>query len=74
MLQKNDALYQGTTSQAAEKLKTEGDGGFIPRVKPMKSKTALAAEGRLLSNLSESPGFSATCSVVPKGAVNNKGF
>jgi hypothetical protein len=25
---------QGTTSEAAEKLKTEGDGGFIPRVKP----------------------------------------
>ena len=34
------------TLQAAEKLEMEGDGGFIPRVKPIKSKAALAAEGR----------------------------
>jgi hypothetical protein len=32
--------------QAAEKLKTEGDGEFIPHVKPTKSTTALAAEER----------------------------
>jgi len=42
-------LRQADTSagakQAAEKLATEGGGGFIPRIKPIKSTSALAAEG-----------------------------
>ena len=37
---------QGTTSEAAEKLKTEGGGGFNPRMKPAGSTWALAPEAR----------------------------
>ena len=37
---------QGTTSEAAKRLKTEGDGGFVPRVKLAKLTVALAADGR----------------------------
>jgi hypothetical protein len=40
-----DVLYQGTTSQFAETLKTEGDGGFIPRAKPTGSSIATLPEG-----------------------------
>jgi|GEM_PF-6296552 hypothetical protein len=29
----NSVLYQGSTSQAAQKLDTEGGGGFNPRIK-----------------------------------------
>jgi nifR3 family TIM-barrel protein len=35
---------QGTTSQAAEKLDSEGAGGFNPRIKPEESTRALAPE------------------------------
>ena len=47
--------------QAAEKLETEGDGGFIPRVKPAKSTRASAPEGykpRISPNIWP---FSAAC-------------
>jgi hypothetical protein len=42
---------QGTTSQAAEKLIPEGDGGFNPRVKPINSMRASAPEGGFSSIL-----------------------
>jgi nifR3 family TIM-barrel protein len=35
---------QGTTSQAAEKLDSEGAGGFNPRIKPEESTRAIAPE------------------------------
>ena len=38
-------LCEGTTIQAAEKLETEGAGGFNPRIRPAKSARALALEG-----------------------------
>jgi hypothetical protein len=61
----NPAAFSGSNRllarQAAEKLKTEGDGGFIPRVSPAKSTPALAAEGRFSSKSLKSPGFSAAC-------------
>jgi hypothetical protein len=51
--------------QAAEKLKAEGDGGFNPCAKPIKSKMALATEERFSPVLLESPSFSAACKAVP---------
>jgi hypothetical protein len=67
-------LCQGTTSvvpikaqnkfsalQAAEKLATEGGGGFIPRIKPIKSTSALAAEGMFSGALPQTKPFSAAC-------------
>jgi ribosomal-protein-alanine N-acetyltransferase len=45
--------------QAAEKLNTEGDGGFNPRVRPIESTPALAAEGRFSLVSHEISSFSA---------------
>src|SRR5580698_10526168 len=47
--------------QAAEKLKTEGVGGFNPRRKPTKSQVALATEGQFSSIPAKFPSFSTTC-------------
>ena len=57
-----------------EKLNTEGDGGFIPRVKPVKSTAALAAEDGFSSKLRESASFSAAGSVGPNEPEENPGF
>jgi hypothetical protein len=53
-------------SQAAEKLKAEGVGGFNPRIKPTESEVALATEGQFSSIPPKFPSFSATCS-APEG-------
>jgi hypothetical protein len=55
----------GTAKQAAEKLNSEGDGGFNPRVKPLESVVALATEGRFSHILPGIRGFSAACKAVP---------
>ena len=55
---------QFLTEQAAEKLNSEGDGGFNPRVKPLESVVALATEGRFSYILPEIRGFSAACGVA----------
>ena len=60
------ALYQGTTSEAAEKPNTEGGGGFNPRMKPTESSGASAPEGGLPPNSHEMPPLSATC-LAPAG-------
>ncbi len=46
--------------QAAEELKTEGVGGFNPRISPAESQVALATEGQLPSNPHESLSTSAS--------------
>jgi hypothetical protein len=51
-------------SEAAEKLKTEGGGGFNPRIKPAKSARALAPEGCFLPIQLEMSSFSAASSVA----------
>jgi hypothetical protein len=56
------ALYQGTTSQAAEKTLFFEGYGLQPVHKRLKMGTALAAEGRISIRLST---FSAASSVVP---------
>lgn len=67
-------LYQGATSQAAGKLASEEGGGFNPRMIPIESTWALAPE-RLFPPIStEILSFSASCSVVPKGAGGARGF
>ena len=66
------ALYRGTNtvvpiaqlndagaSRATEKPKTEGGGGFNPRMKPTKSVPALAAEEQFLPVSPEMPSISA---------------
>jgi len=52
---------KGWALQAAEKLATEGGGGFIPRIKPIKSTSALAAEGMFSGALPQTKPFSAAC-------------
>ena len=47
-------LYQGTTSQLAEKLETEGGGRFNPRIMPTKSREASAPEVASLRPTSKS--------------------
>jgi septum formation protein len=64
------ALYQGTTSQAAEKLLAEGDGGFNPRVMSTESTRASAPEGCFSEDSLAIPPFSAACSVVPQTRKN----
>jgi tRNA (guanine37-N1)-methyltransferase len=51
--------------QIAEKLVTEGGGGFNPRIKPTESMRALAPEGRLPPISPEIPSFSAA-SLAPE--------
>jgi hydrogenase maturation protein HypF len=46
---------------AAEKVDSEGGGGFNPRIRQMESRPALAAEGRLLSNSLDISSFPAAC-------------
>ncbi len=65
-------LHQGTTSQAAEKLKMEGVGGFNPRTKPTESQVALATEGQFSAIPPKFPSFSAASSVVPKISQKTK--
>jgi hypothetical protein len=67
-------LYQGTTSPAAEKPDTEGDGGFNPRVKPIESLRALAPEVGFSGLSPENKPFSAASSVVPKMHLELMGF
>jgi UDP-N-acetylmuramate dehydrogenase len=52
--------------QAAEKLKAEGDGGFNPHAKPIKSTMALPTEECFSPVLLENPSFSAV-SLAPEG-------
>ncbi len=47
--------------QAAEKLNSEGGGGFNPRIKPAESPQALATEGRFPPISPLIPSFSAAC-------------
>jgi hypothetical protein len=47
--------------QAAEKLTSEGGGGFNPRIKPSESIPALAADGPFPSFSPTTPSFSAAC-------------
>jgi glutamate racemase len=73
------AVGQGTTSvvppssqnerwasQPAEKLASEGGGGFNPRIKPAESAWASAPEERLSASLPENSPVSAACS-APEG-------
>ena len=46
-LRKNNALYQGTTLQAAEKLIRAVGRGFIPGIKTMESAVASRAAEKL---------------------------
>ena len=48
---------QGTTSQAAEKLRSGGGGGFNPRIKRVKSMSALAADGLFLNPFTQNLEF-----------------
>ncbi len=54
--------------QAAEKLDSEGGGGFNPRIKPTESTRALAPEGRFPLISPEIPSFSAAC-LAPEGIL-----
>ncbi len=58
-----DALFVDaeSVSQAAEKLNSEGGGGFNPRIKPTKSTRALAPEERSPQISPELLSFSAAC-------------
>jgi hypothetical protein len=55
----------GTAFHAAEKYKTEGGGGFNPRIMPIKSTRALAPEGSVSPILPAIPSFPAACLAVP---------
>jgi ATPase subunit of ABC transporter with duplicated ATPase domains len=55
--------------QAAGKLNAEGDGGFNPRVRPIESTSALAAEGRFSPVSPEVSSFSAA-SLSPEGRIS----
>jgi TPP-dependent pyruvate/acetoin dehydrogenase alpha subunit len=55
----NPAIGLEATIQAAEKVKTEGGGGFNPRVKPTESAPALAAEEHFLPVSPDFPSLSA---------------
>jgi hypothetical protein len=75
------ALYQGTTSQAVEKLvEAASKGRFVSghdfgrAANAAKSRWALAPEGCISPLLPENRSFSAASSVVPERAGKAEGF
>jgi aminoglycoside/choline kinase family phosphotransferase len=60
------ALYQCTTSQPAEKLNRAVGRGFIPGIRPMESTRALAPEACFSGISPENQPFSAASSAVPQ--------
>src|SRR5208283_3711136 len=66
-------LYQGTASQAAEKLATEGGGGFNPRIEPAKSTGPLGPEAQITAISHETRHFPEACSAVPKTPQDQSG-
>jgi hypothetical protein len=54
-------VYSSGAKQAAEKLHSEGGGGFNPRIKPAESTRASAPEEPILPISPENLPFSAAC-------------
>jgi hypothetical protein len=68
------ALCQGTTLQAAEKLKTEGGGGFNPRVRPAKMIAGFSPGGMFSVNFTRNIEFLRSMFSRAEKSIKSKRF
>jgi hypothetical protein len=65
LIQEVSPFCKSAALQAADKLDSEGGGGFNPRIKPKESMRALAPEGRPSQMSTAIHPFPEACLTVP---------